>query len=561
MSSHLNTYSIFRLSFAICLIIALHLTLDYSEGLGLYLPNNAIIWIFIFFWIGLGTWKIHLDKVFYFSRFSKFLTLGIFFLFLPFIFQRDIPYDLIYIRFAGVIGILILYICLQQFNFNKKDYTYFYFVIICSVLLKSSAELIFNFFPDFLLNTKINIYLFNTLNHRNVQSTYLIFGTLLPLYYFLKSKKDLSKYSFKELILYLTTFNVSIILMLLQSRTAILALPISIILIFIGKYNFHKKIVVWALLTFFGLIIGNYLKKDFSKNTKDFSKNTRFTERSNSNFNNSIDLRIMFYEFSFDLWLEKPFTGHGYGTFLSTFRNYYAEQKSKDPDLIYLGPQNVLHPHNELCFWLVEGGIIPFTGLLIIAGAFITLMWKTKSRKPLALLGCIFPILFHTQLEYPFYNSAIHLFLFCFFICQIDQKYGTHYKFKNSFKILPKLLAIIIPLFSILYLGTVLQTGYMITKFEKSDNKNIQLLQKAINPNVLKVKYDNYLLKEYLRKAKKSKNKQKLKHYISIVEENIEHSPFMFLYYDLATAYKALGNMDKAEKIYNRAQYLYPSTN
>ena len=35
----------------------------------------------------------------------------------------------------------------------------------------------------------------------------------------------------------------------------------------------------------------------------------------------------------------------------------------------------------------------------------------------------------------------------------------------------------------------------------------------------------------------------------------------MFLYYDLATAYQALGNMDKAWTIYNKGKYLYPDVN
>ena len=71
MPSHLNTYSIFKLSFAFCLIVALHLTLDYNEGLGLYLPNNVILWMFVSLWIGLGFWNIYQTKYIRFSNFSK----------------------------------------------------------------------------------------------------------------------------------------------------------------------------------------------------------------------------------------------------------------------------------------------------------------------------------------------------------------------------------------------------------------------------------------------------------------------------------------------------------
>ena len=206
----------------------------------------------------------------------------------------------------------------------------------------------------------------------------------------------------------------------------------------------------------------------------------------------------------------------------------------------------------------MEGGISPLFGFIIITCSFIIMIWKVKSKKSFIFFGFLLPFVFHSQLEYPFYNSTVHFILFCFFIFLTDQKYGIHYKFKNPFKILPVLLSIIIPLISIIYLGTVLQTGYMITKFEKTGYKNLNLLQNTLNPFSMKKKYDNLILKSYLNSGKKNKNKKKLLNYISIVEKNINHSPFMFLYYDLSTAYYALGNKTKAQKIYTKGKYLYP---
>ena len=129
---------------------------------------------------------------------------------------------------------------------------------------------------------------------------------------------------------------------------------------------------------------------------------------------------------------------------------------------------------------------------------------------------------------------------------------------KNNLKIIPKLLAIIIPLCSVIFLLTVLQTGYMINKYEKTGYKKLEYLERALNPYSMK-----YIiaLKSHLIIAKKSKDQNMLKSYISIVEKNLKHSPFMFLYYDLATAYQALGNMEKAWEIYKKGKYLYPDAN
>ena len=547
---YLNPESLFKISFAICFILGINLTLDYTEGIGHYLPYNLTVWIFISFWTGLGLWKIHNKKIIRISVFSKFLLLGVFFLFLPFFYQKNIPYDLIYIRYIGIISITGLYLTLQQFDFHKNDTHFFYFIIILSTLLKSSFELFIYFFPNLFINTNIDIYLFNTINHRNVQSTFLILGPLLSLFIILNTKKEIFKISFKEIILFSTTFLISIILILLQSKTAIIAYPISILLIFLGRYTFNKNVIIWFLLTFSGFIIGHYLKENYSEHT-------RFIKRSDISNQNSFKVRLNLYTLSLELWNKKPFTGHGYGTFLSVFRNHYAVQKEKKPNIIDLGSKNVLHPHNEILFWLVEGGIIPLIGLLIIAGSFIILLWKIKIVKPLSLIGCIFPIIFHTQVEYPFYNSAIHLFIFCFFIYQIDQKYGKYTQFKNRFSFIPKLLSFIVPLISIIYLITILQTIYVITKYEKTGQKNINLLKSALNPSALKIKYDNYLLKSYLNNAIKTKNTQKLKTYITIVEKKIKYTPFLFLYYDLSTAYKNLGETEKMLEYSQKGNYLY----
>ena len=51
---------------------------------------------------------------------------------------------------------------------------------------------------------------------------------------------------------------------------------------------------------------------------------------------------------------------------------------------------------------------------------------------------------------------------------------------------------------------------------------------------------------------------KKLKEYIDWSEAYVKHSPYLFIYYDLATAYESLGNSKKAWQVYNLAKYLYP---
>ncbi len=40
----------------------------------------------------------------------------------------------------------------------------------------------------------------------------------------------------------------------------------------------------------------------------------------------------------------------------------------------------------------------------------------------------------------------------------------------------------------------------------------------------------------------------------------MEHSPYPFIYYDLAKAYEAFGDKEKAWEVYDQARYLFPDT-
>ena len=52
-----------------------------------------------------------------------------------------------------------------------------------------------------------------------------------------------------------------------------------------------------------------------------------------------------------------------------------------------------------------------------------------------------------------------------------------------------------------------------------------------------------------------------LKRYTQKAEEILNYSPYIFLYYDIASAYQSLGNMNKAWEFYNMGKYLYPDAN
>ena len=269
-------------------------------------------------------------------------------------------------------------------------------------------------------------------------------------------------------------------------------------------------------------------------------------------------VRKLFYKLTFELWRLDPLTGIGYGNFFSSFRHHYAERRSRDSSII-ASSGNIDHPHNETLFWMVEGGIVPLIGLLIIAGGFLIMLWQTKSREAWGTAGLIIPILIHTQVELPFYLSLIHWFLFIFLLYCIDEDFGEWHVKKMPWKIFPRVVAVIIPGIIIPYMVTALQTGFVITKFERTGLKDASLLLTAWNPKSLHKKYDTIVMTLRSNIARKTKNSDEFQNYIQWAEGYVKHSPYPFIYYDLAKAYEAIGDKGKAWEVYNKAKYLFPN--
>ncbi|MBE4994501.1 O-antigen ligase C-terminal domain-containing protein [Enterobacter cloacae complex sp. P6RS] len=108
--------------------------------------------------------------------------------------------------------------------------------------------------------------------------------------------------------------------------------------------------------------------------------------------------------------MDKPVTGWGYGAFESQYIHYLLDH----PQLNVKHSSIIPHPHNELLFAWVQGGVIAVTGLLLMAAGwikfFINAIRSGAVNTGYAVL--IIPLLVHLNLEYPLYQSFIHLGLF-----------------------------------------------------------------------------------------------------------------------------------------------------
>ena len=534
--------TLFKIVFAVYLLLGMHFNMDHLGGYGLYLPFNAMGWIFISLLIGLGCWEIRNNGKIIFSRFQIICWIGIGLMCLPLIYPNNENSGLVIHRFLGLGAGLILYLSFQQFRFNREDRNWFLYIILGGILIQAFYGLSQYFLP---LESWFGISVdrtFGVLMQKNVMATFLVTGAAISLYLLLKDE-SIKDHKNKMWFIYSVSFLTSILYLPLQSRTGYLTFPLAIALVSILGYKKKKQLFTWLGLAIIGFLIGAkapYLKRIEGEKI------------------HSTSVRKILYQLSYELYWENPIIGVGYGNYFSSFRHYYAQRKNEDSSVLsFTG--NIYHPHNETLFWMVEGGIAPLIGLLIIAGGFLIMIWRAKSPEAWATAGLILPILIHTQLELPFYLSLIHWFLFLFLLYCIDEEYGEILVKKMPLKIVPRIVAILIPGITILYMITVLQTGFVITKYERSRFKDHDLLLSAWNPKSWHKKYDTIVMTLQLNIARKTKNSEEFQDYIQWAEGYVKHSPYPFIYYDLAKAYEAIGDKEKAWEVYNYAKYLFPN--
>lgn len=111
--------------------------------------------------------------------------------------------------------------------------------------------------------------------------------------------------------------------------------------------------------------------------------------------------RLYMLKLTWRLILAHPLVGNGYGSFEALF-GQLASVTSPG-----LESATVTHPHNEVLYTWLEGGLVALAGLILMAGAVLVRLWQVGGMRfsGLALLS---PLVIHSLLEYPLYLSVTH---------------------------------------------------------------------------------------------------------------------------------------------------------
>jgi O-antigen polymerase len=543
-------------SLSVLFFVCAHFFQPNPGGSGLHLAFNAASWIPASIAIAIALFHIAKQGLIKYSTLTLVLLFAVILLSLP-LFYHDASPQLALGKFLGLWAGLLFFITLQQFAFSNKQKQWLLWCIIGSVLI----EAVFGYI-QYLFLKEGNSFGYNVIANRpygifqqpNVMASFLVTGLAIASYFLARQPIKYRENIIALTLLYATIIFTLPLIVVLASRTGWIATLFSVALLtpYMWKYCTKQRFFSWVLALIIGFS-GSFVLFNLSQD--NLSKVSLISQKADLE-----SPRRYTFPQALDMFLEKPITGYGYGNYEAEYILYTAKQhqilSSYKPGL-----PSMDHPHNEVLYWGVEGGIVAILGLLLAAGGFLLKIRKSKLDTQFALLALIAPIFIHSQLEYPFYHSVLHWFTFIILLFWIDQlscKYKK-YRISDISKITLRVSSLVLPIVTAFYMLSTLHTNWVLTKFETTRPMNPDILAQVTNPVVWEDRFNWDVLSAQLSIGIVNKKPELITPYITWSKELIKTKPRPAFYQNLIIAYQALGEEKRAEDIRREAIFLFPN--
>ncbi len=543
----------FLAAMAVVFLVAMHFFMPNPGGSGLALSFNPTTWIAFSIAFGIGCYHLAGNQALRYSKLTIGLLVSCVILSIP-LFYSGTNYELSLGRMLGLWAGMAFFILLQQFSFSNKHKQRLLWLVVLAVVIEACLG-----YYQYLWLKADNWMGYDTLSNRpygifqqpNVMASFLATGLVISGYLLARQPHKYNKHLSEITLLYLVPLFTVPLIVVLASRTGWLAALLGVLLLLPYLYRFGTKIRFWGWLiaVIAGLVLASAMLNNVNPDGDSLAARK-------ANFDSA---REYTFPQTLDMLIEKPFTGYGYGNFESAYTLYTARQHLLNHNYP-AGLPAMDHPHNELLYWGVEGGIIPLIGILLAALLVLNRIMNTKKGTRLAVFALFVPIVLHSQLEYPFYHSAVHWLTFIILLYWIDQR-ATRMK-SVSFSVISKtvlrVMSLVVPILTAFYMLSALHTNYVLTKFETTRPLDPDRLKQVTNPVVWKDRFDWDVYSTYLNIGLATQDAALIQPYIDWSLEIIQSKPRPAFYSNLILAYQGLGDLSKAEQVRAEAEFLFP---
>lgn len=526
----------------------MNLLLPTMGGSGLYLSFNITSWLMVVLIITLGFIQVAKQKTVIYHKSFVWLSLGTVLLLVPFLYNAPFQ-DHMVLRILAVVGGIMLFFTCCQFKQLRDNPTQILWLVLIAATIQITISFGQIFWPNHALYAWFNPDVqkpFGLFLQPNVMATFLT--TTIGIGIYLLSEKRYSRKITTWIFLLLAS--AAFILPLLDSLSGWLSLMLVTVLLLPKTFRYNKTM---ASMQFLVLLVCLLLSQTF------FVKSQQQTPISQDN---NISVRQDIYLTTLKMIADKPFQGYGYGSFERAYLDYYnamkVEQPMLNPPLLKLN-----HPHNEILYWVVEGGIAAALAMICFVIAYFTL-FNTDSRfcwpQVLALLGLVSPIVFHAMVEIPFDSAASHwhllIFLLFFTLATSNQSLKSQ---TLPSGILPVTGALLTAGFFVPFLLTTMHTLLIIVKHEVSGFQKIETFKEIINPLPLRERMLLHVNTHKYLKGIKEKKPELLVQYIQWAKQQLRFKPRIEIYRDLLLCLKILQRESEYQAYLNEAQKTYPN--
>ena len=548
---HSMSARIFLIFLALYSLLGMHFFMHNQGGSGLYLPFNMVGWAFVSVLISIGIWHLTTIKQLTLSRTQLWVLAGFAILLLPFLNPQAEWNAQAQPRFLAIAAGLLLFFALSQFQFTEKQRHSLLYLLLGAVAI----EAVYGLVQFFVLkdgnwlgyNVKVNRP-YGIFQKDSVFSSFLAAGLAMTFYLLRWDSKVLTS-RWRQGLLSLILVATPLLLIQVQSRAGIYGAILATACMLPVLWNYNRRIFWWSVtLLVISLSVGLVVYN---------------SARSADSYALTSGFRKLYWSHLLSMLPQSPWLGHGYGSFEYTFLHDFYAPEHITPGM-RLMEENLDHPHNEVLFWLHEGGIVAVIGLIVFATGYIRSLFKCSGwAKRISLLALVLPLLFHSMVEYPFYHSVAHFFLFIVFLWLADAESGQQKVYACQYWFLARVVAIIIPLIVVPFMLTGLQAAYVLTKYDRAKDKNPQVLEQIINPLPWMMMYEFQMRSVQLTFSAAMHDKAGLESYVDWAKQFLHNTPRAVVYGRLVYALQQLNDkeqaqfwLDEGKRVFPRADFL-----
>jgi O-antigen polymerase len=380
----------------------------------------------------------------------------------------------------------------------------------------------------------------------NVLATYLATGMMVILY--LISRPSFRYIGLLSKLLFVLTWGLGFYIIIVSgSRIGILSVILGLFVMVVCRRQqliYHK-----TFMMVLSIVLGGALVVGQSGFERAVEKSKKITDVEYAS------ARRVIYSVSLDLVKEKPLLGNGIGSFPKIWADKVS-QFNKEHKVASVPQKTLTHPHNEVLFWFIEGGIISVIGIFIIIIMIGITLYHCGLSRGGAYASLILPISLHTQVEIPFYVSSVHWFLWLFliFIGLRHQREIITIKLTKSARVLVQIVALSILLGGTAFMIQSQKAATEITKFIYRGKGN---LQAGLNNLYFSDLAEKLLMQNLLNLSIREHNTKQIPVIIDWTEKRIQTNPELFSFILLSKAYGSVGKKKKQCEIAQKGLNIY----